>query len=106
MVKLMGISYNNSTNTSYNIGTTDEISIERLYYQINKMIPSFNIVETSTKITHGHSYEDLQRRVPDNSRLTRVTNWDAKIDLEVGLEKTISWVEANNWWLELDSEFR
>ena len=98
------ISNSNKFGDAYNIGTTDEITIANLLQIICKSFPKSNISNTETTKSHGIGYEDLQRRVPINSKLVTQMNWNPKVDLESGIKKTISWINTNEWWLNINSE--
>jgi len=101
---MIAIQENKSTEKIFNIGNEKEISVQELYSKIKLILPSMSIKNTSTELSHGVGYEDLLRRVPDNSRLINNTNWRSKISIETGLEKTINWASENKWWLNLNSE--
>jgi len=106
LIELMNLDNQDPNKLTFNIGSGEEISIKQLYLTIKELIPSTNLIQTSTELTYGLSYEDLNRRFPNTSRLAKAIDWEPKINLKEGLYKTIKWVEENSWWLELDSEFK
>jgi UDP-glucose 4-epimerase len=56
-------------------------------------------VDTTKKL--GSAYEDLSRRMPDNSRARTVLGWTCGTTLRDGLTRTVDWARANPWWLAL-----
>ncbi|CAG9839725.1 unnamed protein product [Diabrotica balteata] len=51
-----------------------------------------NLVGGNSKITHVSEVEDdPQRRRPDISRAKNILNWEPKVDLNVGLQKTVEY---------------
>jgi UDP-glucose 4-epimerase len=40
---------------------------------------------------YGNSYEDIQRRVPDNTRMKEILGVVPEISLREGLRRTIEW---------------
>ena len=40
---------------------------------------------------YGKSYEDIRRRVPDNTRMRDVLQVTPKVDLREGLRRTMGW---------------
>jgi UDP-glucose 4-epimerase len=55
--------------------------------------------DVDTGKLYGKSYEDIIRRVPKVSKAKEVLGWQAKIQLEEGLRRTIEWAKANPWYL-------
>ena len=76
-----------------NLGTNRETSIlelAKVMIKIYGVDAEIQFIEHEGK--YGTGYEDIQRRVPDTSKSKRIlNNWEAKISLEDGLEKTIKW---------------
>lgn len=101
---MIAIQENKSTEKIFNIGSTNEISVQELYTKIKSILTHMSIKDTSTKLSHGVGYEDLLRRVPDNSRLINNTQWRPDTSIESGIEKTIKWARENKWWLDLESD--
>lgn len=101
---MIAIQESKSAEHIFNIGNDEEFSIKELYNQIKSILPNMSIKVTSTKLSHGDGYEDLTRRVPDNSRLINKTHWSPKVSIESGIEKTIKWAHENKWWLDLESD--
>ncbi|WP_086706768.1 NAD-dependent epimerase/dehydratase family protein [Streptomyces antimycoticus] len=66
----------------FNVGTQQEISIIRLAEQIVRMTGSpseIRLVPYADAYAPG--FEDMQRRIPDTTRLATVTGWHARWDL-------------------------
>ena len=74
-----------------NLGADREITIEGLARMVWGMVrtdePRIKIVPLAT----FGKYEDVQRRIPDNRRATRVLGHTPRITLEEGLPMTIAW---------------
>jgi UDP-glucose 4-epimerase len=66
----------------FNIGNSEEISIEGL---AQKIIETLESKSTIKKIPYGQAYskgfEDMQRRVPDIEKIKQVTGWYPKLSL-------------------------
>lgn len=76
---------------TYHIGTTEETKIEHLIDKI------FSIMKwRPKKLDIKNSPEgSVKRRLPHVEKIKRHTGWEAKINLEKGLEKMIEWYIAN-----------
>lgn len=81
-------------NQIYNIGTNVETSIIELAGAIKK-IGNFDskICYVSHKDCYGESFEDIYRRVPDISKITKYTGWEPKTSLYEGLGKTVEYMK-------------
>ena len=77
----------------YNVGNPRATTICELAETIKK-IGNFTseIKFQSHKECFGDSYEDIDRRVPDISKLQTVTGWAPRTSLEEGLRKTIYYI--------------
>ncbi len=74
----------------YNVGSTEEISIEALAEKIIKMIGSKSRKEyISYEDAYGRPIEDMMRRVPNIERIRRTIGWQPKTSLTETLEKII-----------------
>ena len=74
-----------------NVGNDREISIEDLARQVWRLVrddePRIKLVPLAT---FGR-YEDVERRIPDNRRATRILGYSPAVQLEEGLVRTIAW---------------
>lgn len=77
----------------FNIGNTREITIEGLVRIIHELIPDAPPLDIEfipyEKVSKG--YEDVMRRVPDDSKCFELLGVRAKVNLEDGLRETIEW---------------
>ena len=78
-----------------NIGSDEEVSIKQL---AEMMISLYGSQSTITFVPqasiYGASYEDIPRRVPDNSRMGKILGVVPRVPLEEGLKQTIEWFRA------------
>jgi UDP-glucose 4-epimerase len=81
----------------FNIGNDAETSVHELAEAMIRAYPG-----TGSKITfvpqeqiYGNSYEDIQRRVPDITRMRTILGVDPTISLEDGLRRTIEWFKKD-----------
>jgi UDP-glucose 4-epimerase len=67
----------------FNIGNDEEITIEDLANEVIELTGSRSIIE---KVLYGKAYapgfEDMQRRVPDISKIKRTVGWAPKLSLD------------------------
>jgi len=71
----------------YNVGGVGEVSVMSLARKVVEVTNSNSkIITLPYTDVYPVGYEDMQRRVPDSSKLKSLTGWKAKI----GLEETIS----------------
>jgi UDP-glucose 4-epimerase len=74
-----------------NVGNDEEITIENLALQIKAMTGSSSeIVHVPYDEAYAPGFEDMQRRVPDISKIRRVTGWQPQITLEQTLAQVIA----------------
>jgi UDP-glucose 4-epimerase len=74
-----------------NVGTDEEVTIEDLAHQIKAMAGSSSeIVHVPYDEAYAPGFEDMQRRVPDISKIRRVTGWQPEIALEQTLAQVIA----------------
>jgi len=81
----------------FNIGNDAETSVHELAEAMIRAYPG-----TGSKITfvpqeqiYGNSYEDIQRRVPDITRMRTILGVEPTISLEDGLRRTIEWFKKD-----------
>jgi UDP-glucose 4-epimerase len=76
----------------YNIGSTEEISIEELADKIIEMTGSKSKKEfISYEKAYGKPIEDMMRRVPNLKRIKKMIDWESKTSLAETLEIIIEW---------------
>lgn len=87
---------------AFNVGSTTEATVTELAGLVRELtggtVP-ITTVDTGTAL--GKSYEDLPRRVPDNSKARQSLGWRCTTSLRDGLTRTVDWARANPWWLAL-----
>jgi UDP-glucose 4-epimerase len=76
----------------FNIGTQKEYTM----YELAKLIKKVGGFKSQIKFiphkdVYGKGYEDIQRRVPDTSKIHKYINWKPDISLEEGLKRTIAY---------------
>lgn len=81
----------------FNLGDTREISILELA-QLMKKIGNFksDIAIIPAEKKYGKGYDDIFRRVPDVTKAKNILKWQAKTDLEAGLEATIDYFKKQS----------
>ncbi|MEV5573164.1 NAD-dependent epimerase/dehydratase family protein [Spirillospora sp. NPDC052269] len=83
----------------FNIGSMTETTIAEAVRLIASLTGSAAPVPVDTASVLGKAYEDLPRRVPDNTKARKVLGWDCATTLRDGLARTVEWARANPWWL-------
>lgn len=72
-----------------NIGTPNEISINQLASLIKDLARSSSEIQhISYEAAYGKDFEDMERRVPSNAKLTRLTDFKFKYTLK----DTLAWI--------------
>ena len=88
----------------YHIGSNFEHTMEEVISSVIKHTnPELKPEVFNTAEKYPGTYEDIQRRVPDVTKIYEDIDWKATTNLDEGLQKTIEWVKQNPWWLEQDS---
>lgn len=78
----------------FNIGGREPISIQGLAERIKYLTESDSeIKKISYAEAYGHSFEDMQRRVPDISKIKKFTGFVPSYGLDQILEKTINHIK-------------
>jgi UDP-glucuronate decarboxylase len=73
-----------------NIGNPEEITILELAQRIKRLANS-----ASSITFHPLPSDDPKRRCPNTNRAQKLMKWEAKINLEQGLARTITWFRRN-----------
>lgn len=80
----------------FNIGTDVETDILTLANLMIKIAGAkVGLKHVTKESIYGDSYEDIQRRVPDNTRMKTILKVTPEISLEEGLRRTIQWFMEN-----------
>lgn len=88
MVELMNNSH--CFGEVFNIGNDEEISIEDLALKVKKLADSGSSIHyVSYKDAYGDGFEDMQRRVPDLSKIKKAVGYTPKVGLEEMLKLII-----------------
>ena len=76
-----------------NIGSDEEITIKDLAQHVIAASNSTSAISTIPYATAFPSggFEDMQRRVPDTAKLTRLTGWKREYDLARTVKDALSW---------------
>jgi len=77
---------NNTEGEVINLGNPNEVTIRELAEKIKKRTNS-----SSEIAFKALPQDDPQRRCPDISKAREILNWEPKVDLDTGLNKTIKW---------------
>ncbi|MEV0899187.1 NAD-dependent epimerase/dehydratase family protein [Actinoplanes sp. NPDC049802] len=87
----------------FNIGSMRETTVREVVDLVTELAGGEGprTVEVDTRAALGAHYEDLNRRVPDNTKARDVLGWVPTTDLADGLARTVGWARANPWWLAL-----
>ena len=76
-------------NDVFNIGNPNEITVNELATRIISLTNS-----NSKLINKDLPQDDPKQRRPDITKAKNLLKWEPKIELEVGLTKTIDWVNS------------
>ncbi len=78
----------------FNIGTDRETPVLELAQTMIKITGARSTIQfVPQEKIYGTSYEDIPRRVPDNTKMKTVLKVKMEISLEEGLRKTIEWFQ-------------
>jgi len=76
----------------FNVGSTQEITIDALARRIRALAASrSDIVYVPYDVAYAAGFEDMQRRVPDTARLSRLTGWLPRRSLDETLHAVIAY---------------
>ena len=92
MIKLMN--EKKAEGQIYNIGSTEEISIEELAKKIKKMTNSNSKIEyIKYDDAYEEGFEDMSRRIPDLGKINKMINYVPRFKLEDILNRVIKYYE-------------
>jgi UDP-glucose 4-epimerase len=78
------------TGEVYNIGSSDEISINDLAARVLEETGSSSTVRhVPYEKAYGDGYEDMLRRVPDTSKIRQAIGWTPRLELGAIIKRTI-----------------
>ena len=79
----------------FNIGTAEEVSINRLAELIIELTgTSSKIVHVPYEEAYEKGFEDMQRRVPDTGKIEALTGWRATVLLSDTIREIVASIEA------------
>jgi UDP-glucose 4-epimerase len=80
----------------YNIGSSEEISIEELADKIIEMTGSKSQKQfVPYEVAYGRPIEDMMRRVPSLERIKETVGWECKTSLDGALQAIIESLKQN-----------
>lgn len=80
----------------FNIGSTFAITINELAEKVRVLTGSKSeIVHVSYEDIFGQNFSDIPHRVPDTSKAKELLGFEAMIDLDLGLKRTIDWARTH-----------
>jgi UDP-glucose 4-epimerase len=86
-----------STGNVFNVGGTDEITIEALAERVISMTGSPSKIEhIPYEVAFDKDFEDMQRRVPDIEKIKKCIGYDPKTDLETIIRSVIDYESRQN----------
>jgi len=85
---------------SFNLGTMVESTVGELAALVCELtgLPAPTTVDTGRL---GSAYQDIPRRVPDNTKAADLLGWVPRTDLRTGLAATVAWAREHPEWLAL-----
>lgn len=82
----------------FNIGTDRETPILELAQAMIKITGGKSTIKfVPQESIYGKSYEDIPRRVPDNTRMREILKVNCDISLEEGVKRTIEWFQKAHY---------
>ena len=93
----------------FNIGDTNEISINQLAHQVIRTVPAIDgktaspddsIVFVTYEEAYHTDFEDMRRRVPDTHKIKRYIDWEPRLNLEQTLRDIAAEFIASNTVLD------
>ena len=81
---------------AFNIGNTSEVTIEELAQRVIALTKSQSrIIKVPYEQAYEHGFEDMRRRQPDISRITRTIGWQPIEDLDTILRDVITYTRTD-----------
>lgn len=85
---------------AFNVGSMTETTVSEVVALIGSLTGTGPARRVDTATALGRTYQDLARRVPDNTKAREVLGWSCPTTLVEGLSRTIAWARTAPWWLE------
>jgi UDP-glucose 4-epimerase len=80
----------------YNVGATEEVTILELAERAKKICGSSSPIQyVPYSEAYAPGFEDMQRRVPDTTRINQLLGWKPEIELNGILERVASWMKKS-----------
>ena len=99
---LLAASTAEANGNAFNIGSMQETTVSEVVDLVVKLTGYDSpVAPVDTAEKFGSAYQDLPRRVPDNSKARAVLGWNCDTTLPEGVARTVDWARANPWWLAL-----
>lgn len=81
----------------FNVGGTGETSIKELALRVIERTQSSSLIEyVPYESAYSKGYEDMQRRVPDISKLSKFLNWKPLMDLDSIIIDVSNYLKSNS----------
>ncbi|MFJ1760874.1 NAD-dependent epimerase/dehydratase family protein [Amycolatopsis sp. NPDC088138] len=85
---------------SFNLGSMTETTVGEVVGLIRRHTGfAEEAVSVRTAEQLSDSYQDVPRRVPDNTKAAGVLGWHPGTSLSDGIAKTVAWARDAGWWL-------
>lgn len=82
----------------FNIGSTEEVSIEELAQRVRTIAGSPSEVSfTSYEDAYEEGFEDMSRRIPDTARIRELLGWEPTLTLDEILRDVIDHERRHEW---------
>jgi len=80
----------------FNIGSTFAITINKLAEKVRVLTGAKSeIVHVSYEDVFGRNFSDIPHRMPDTKKAKELLGFEATIDLDLGLKRTIDWARTH-----------
>ncbi len=98
---MLELTKRNINNDVFNIGSDKETSVKELAQIIVKKYGKKSVISDQVDSAKflGESFEDIERGVPDVSKIRQKIGWKSTTSLEDGIKETVKWyLENEDWW--------
>ena len=88
------LSHEEAVGKVFNVGSTEEVAILELAQRVKALTGSDSSIRfVPYAEAYAPGFEDMQRRVPDTTRIQSVTGWRPRHDLDAILQRVIAWLK-------------